>query len=84
MSEYFEDLCNLQISQGAICDILGRFAVKATPAYKLISNRMQSATVAGADETGARINGKKRLVLDMTEQDGNLYRFFAKPRDRNN
>jgi len=28
MSEYFSDVCNLPISQGAICDILDRFAQK--------------------------------------------------------
>ena len=58
MSEYFSDVCNLPISQGAICDILERFAQKATPAYRLIAGEVQRAHVVGSDETGAKVNGK--------------------------
>lgn len=58
MSEYFSDVCNLPISQGAIYDILERFAQKATPAYSLIANEVQSGNVVGSDETGAKVNGK--------------------------
>jgi transposase len=58
MSEYFSDVCNLPISQGAICDILERFAQKATPAYRLIAGEVQNAHVVGSDETGAKVNGK--------------------------
>lgn len=58
MSEYFKDVCNLPISQGAICDILNRFAHKAIPAYQLIAKEIENSTVVGADETGAKVNGK--------------------------
>jgi transposase len=58
MSEYFKDVCSLPISQGAICDILERFASKAYPAYQLIASKVQESTVVGADETGAKVNGK--------------------------
>jgi transposase len=58
MSEYFTDVCNLPISQGAICDILERFAQKATPAYRIIAGEVQNAHVVGSDETGAKVNGK--------------------------
>ena len=58
MSEYFSDVCNLPISQGAICDILERFAQKAAPAYRLIAGEVQRAHVVGSDETGAKVNGK--------------------------
>lgn len=58
MSEYFSDVCNLPISQGAICDILERFAQKATPAYRIIAGEVQRAHVVGSDETGAKVNGK--------------------------
>ena len=58
MREYFSDVCNLPISQGAICDILERFAQKATPAYRLIAGKVQNAHVVGSDETGAKVNGK--------------------------
>jgi transposase len=59
MSEYFRDVCNLPISQGAICDILDRFAEKAMPAYNLIAKEVKNSTVIGSDETGAKVNGKK-------------------------
>lgn len=58
MSEYFRDVCNLPISQGAISDILARFANKALPAYKLIANKVENSKVVGSDETGAKVNGK--------------------------
>jgi transposase len=59
MSEYFRDVCNLPISQGAICDILERFAQKAFPAWQLISKEVENSKVVGSDETGAKVNGKK-------------------------
>lgn len=59
MSEYFSDVCNLPISQGAICDILERFAQKALPAWLLISNEVENSKAIGSDETGAKVNGKK-------------------------
>jgi transposase len=59
MSEYFRDVCNMPISQGAICDILERFAQKATPAYQLIARKVEASEVVGSDETGAKVNGKK-------------------------
>lgn len=59
MSEYFSDVCNMPISQGAICDILARFAQKAAPAYQLIAQRIETSEVVGSDETGAKVNGKK-------------------------
>ena len=59
MSEYFSDVCNLPISQGAICDILERFAQKALPAWQLIAKEVQDSNVVGSDETGAKLNGKK-------------------------
>ena len=58
MGEYFRDVCNLLISQGAICDILNRFADKAIPAYHLIAKEVENSNVVGADETGAKVNGK--------------------------
>lgn len=58
MSEHFTDAYNLPISTGAICDILERFARKATPAYNSIAEDLESATVVGSDETGAKVNGK--------------------------
>jgi transposase len=59
MSEYFNDTYGLGISQGTICNMLERFAQKATPAYNLIATKLGTSNVVGSDETGARINGKK-------------------------
>jgi len=59
MSEYFANVCNLPISQGAICDILERFAQKAMPTYRLIAKDVECSTVVGSDETGAKVNGKR-------------------------
>lgn len=58
MSEYFRDVCSLPISQGAICDMLDRFANKAFPAYQLIAKGIENSKVVGSDETGAKVNGK--------------------------
>lgn len=59
MSEFFNDFCNLPISQGTICNLLDKFAQKAQPAYDLIANKITNQNVVGSDETGIKINGKK-------------------------
>lgn len=59
MSEFFSDVCNLEIAQGTLCSLLKRFAQKAQPAYELIAQKVENATVVGGDETGAKVNGKK-------------------------
>ncbi len=58
MSEQFSNIFNLPISCGAICDILDRFAKKAKPTYLQIAKNLENSTVVGADETGAKVNGK--------------------------
>lgn len=59
IAEHFRVLYNMAISQGTICNILGRFADKAVSAYELIKTKVAAAAVVGADETGMKINGKK-------------------------
>lgn len=59
MSEFFADFCNLNISQGTICNLVEKFAQKALPAYNLIAQKIQIEKVVATDETGIRINGKK-------------------------
>lgn len=59
MSEFFNDFCNLPISQGTICNLLEKFAVKVQPAYELIAQKIENQKVVGADETGIKINGEK-------------------------
>jgi len=59
ISEFFSSVCSMPISQGTVCGILDRFAIKASPAMGLIKNVLLGATVIGSDETGARQNGKQ-------------------------
>lgn len=59
VAEHFRVLYNMAISQGTVCNILGRFADKALSAHELIKTRVAAATVVGADETGMKINAKK-------------------------
>ena len=59
MSEFFNDFCNLTISQGTLCNLLAKFAQKAQPAYQLIAKKITAENVVGSDETGIKINGKK-------------------------
>lgn len=62
MREFFNDAFNLPISEGGIHELLKRLTKKATPAYNLIKERIESSKVVGADETGAKINGEKCWV----------------------
>ncbi|WP_366099854.1 transposase [Flavobacterium sp.] len=36
MSEFFSDFCNLDISQGTLCNLVEKFAQKAALAYGII------------------------------------------------
>ena len=59
MSEFFSDFCNLDISQGTLCNLVEKFAQKAAPAYEIIAQKLKLGKVVAADETGVKINGKK-------------------------
>lgn len=50
-------LFNLPLSQGSIKNMIARFANKSLPVYEQIRKELESATVVGADETGAKMNG---------------------------
>jgi len=62
MREFFNSTFHLPISEGGIHELLKRLANKATPAYNLIKEKIEASKVVGADETGAKINGKKSWV----------------------
>lgn len=62
MREFFNDTFSLPISESGIHELLKRLASKATLAYQMIKERIESSKVVGADETGAKINGKKCWV----------------------
>ena len=59
MQEMFNNIFNINISEGGIHYLLGRFADKITPVYEIIRERVQNSKVIGTDETGAKVNGKK-------------------------
>ncbi len=59
MQEVFNDVFNIDISEGGIHYLLNRFADKTTPVYQLIKQRVANSEIIGADETGVKINGDK-------------------------
>jgi len=59
MQEVFNDVFNIDISQGGIHYLLNRFADKTTSVYQLIKQRVADSKVIGADETGIKVNGNK-------------------------
>jgi transposase len=56
--EFLNDVMGLSISTGGINNILQRIAHKALPIYDTIKQKIEQASVVGADETGVNINGK--------------------------
>lgn len=62
MKEFLQDVMKLPVSTGGINNILQRLAGKATPVYEQIKQRIQQATVVGADETSVNINGKLNWI----------------------
>ena len=59
MQEMINDVFNIDISEGGIHYLLGRFADRITPVYEMIRERVERATVVGTDETGIKVNGDK-------------------------
>jgi len=60
--EFLNDVMGLSISTGGINNILQRIAHKALPIYHTIKQKIEQASVVGADETGVNINGKNNWV----------------------
>lgn len=59
MQEMFNNVFNINISEGGIHYLLNRFAEKVDPIYEIIRQRVQDSKVVGTDETGARVNGER-------------------------
>jgi len=59
MQEVFNDVFNIDISEGGIHYLLNRFARKTKPIYQTIKERVASSKVIGTDETGVKVNGEK-------------------------
>ncbi|HUH47515.1 MAG TPA: IS66 family transposase [Arenibacter sp.] len=59
MQEMMNDVFNVDISEGGIHYLLGRFADRITPVYDMIRQRVGRSTVVGTDETGIKVNGDR-------------------------
>lgn len=62
ISEFFNNVLALPISEGSVDNLLERFKSKVYPAYQLIKTQIEHASVVGSDETGVKINGKKGWI----------------------
>ena len=59
ISSMLGSVFNLPLSQGSIKNMIQRFAKRSLPVYEKIRKEIESATVVGTDETGAKMNGDK-------------------------
>ena len=59
LKELFKHLFNLEISQGSVDNILERMSNKSTSIYERIHTEISTSSNVGADETSAKVNGKK-------------------------
>lgn len=60
IQEYFEQVYNLHISEGTICNKLKDMATRLEVVYdKIRENLSGTSTYVGSDETGCKINGNK-------------------------
>lgn len=60
MSELFEHVLGLPVSESSIVNMINRFAQKAQPAYEEIKKQVMRSGCVGSDETGCKVNGKKQ------------------------
>jgi len=81
LTEVLHDLYGVNLSQGTVDNILQDMSQKSVPAYNEIRNRIEQSHVAGADETGEKINGE--LYWMWAWQTSNLsYIYSDKSRGR--
>ncbi len=59
ITQLFEDMFNLPISEGTVDNMLEDCMQKALPIYNQIQQELAQSEVVGSDETGCRIKGKK-------------------------
>lgn len=59
MRKIFNNVFNIDISEGGLHYLLNKFATKAQSTYETIKNKIQLSSVIGSDETGAKVNGDK-------------------------
>lgn len=59
IAEFFEQVLNIKLSQGTICNKLRSLAKRCIPFYEEIKNRVENSKVIGADETGCVVMAQK-------------------------
>ncbi len=58
MQQLLEKVFGLEISEGAIANLLSRVEEQLQPEVEDILQILRSARLVGSDETSARVNGK--------------------------
>jgi hypothetical protein len=57
--EFIEDIFGIKMSQGTVTNLLGQVEQSARATYEQIQQEVGTASVVGADETGAKVNGAR-------------------------
>ncbi len=70
ISEFFDQVFGMNISEGTVVNKLKSLATKCIPIYETIRERVSTSQVIGSDETGCVVNGKKHWM--WTWQNENL------------
>jgi transposase len=73
MGEMFKNVFNLQISDGALVNVINRITKKAVSAYELIRQKASKSKVNGGDETGTKIGSEKAWFWTIQ---GRLFTFI--------
>lgn len=80
IQSYLNIVHNLQLSQGALINMLHTVAVKGKPTYEQVKQTIRGSHCVHADETGGRENGKNRYTWSFSTSD---VQFVAYGRRRN-
>ncbi len=62
IAELLQDSCGLTLSCGTIAGMLQRFSRKGAASYQTIREALSGSTLVGADETGAKVNGRNQWM----------------------
>jgi len=69
----FDDMLNVQISQGSIENTLDHFKTKCQPLYQKILTTIKTGRWIGSDETGIHVDGKKWWLWVWQNLSGSFY-----------
>ena len=62
MTDFLENICGIRMSPGTVSTILNSMRKKARKPYEEIRKVIEHSDVAGADETGMRVNGSNHWM----------------------